>query len=113
MRRSLIRVWYALVVAILTGLFIEQLMSFRLDSLLFWLRLLAFGIALTLSFFVFTGRPARPRIGGVYAEQLRRKDRVISELRERNGLLMQTALKQAEKTREISQHARRLEKQDK
>jgi hypothetical protein len=100
-----IHLWYVLVVSVLTGLLVEHLLTFEPESVLSWFRLALFTGLLILSFFAY---PPRVRIGDAYAEQLRRKDKAIKELQERNELLARTAVRQAEKTREISEKARGL-----
>jgi len=44
-----------------------------------------------------------------YAEQLRRKDREISQLKREKELLMKTALKQSENTTKWMEYAKKLE----
>ena len=48
-----------------------------------------------------------------YQELLKRKDREIDELRNKNELLLKTALKQAQTANEWKEYAQKLEKQTK
>jgi len=47
-----------------------------------------------------------------YAEQLKSKDKIIEELRKENSVLMKTALRQAERTKEWQEMVQRFAKQD-
>jgi len=42
------------------------------------------------------------RLKKSYAEELKRKDKIIEELREQNTIIMKSALKQSEKIEEIT-----------
>ena len=46
----------------------------------------------------------------VYAEELKRKDKLIDDLRQQNKVLMKTALKQSEKNIELQQKIEKVMK---
>lgn len=111
-------IWYILIMVILVSLFFEHALTLHVGNVLYWLRLVAFAFVLIASIFIFLNYPRhissqKPNysLERTYAEQLRRKDKTIQELKKQNAMLMHTALKQAEKTREISERARQLTKQ--
>lgn len=50
------------------------------------------------------------KIEGVYAHELRNRDREISELMKKNELLLKTAIKQSDSANEWKGYAQKLEK---
>ena len=104
--------WYALIVIVLTSLFIEQLFAFNIMDALSWARLILFTCLLISSFFVypFFSETSSEK---AYTNHLERKNHEIKELQKKNGILMQTAMKQAKKTYEISMLAKKITKNQK
>jgi len=115
--RFLLEVWYTFSMIIIISLFFENVLTARVESIAFWLRLIALTAMIVLAFFVILDHRRRaPESDGrsdverAYAEQLRRKDALIGDLKRRNQTLMRTVFRQAEKTSELSRHARQLAK---
>ena len=48
------------------------------------------------------------RIKSVYEEELKRKDKIIAELKEMNSLIMKSALKESEKLTRLTDKFKRL-----
>ncbi len=53
----------------------------------------------------------KSKIEGVYANELRKRDREIADLMKKNELLLKTALKQSNYVNEWKEYAQKLEKQ--
>lgn len=53
------------------------------------------------------------RLEEVYAEELKRKDAIIEELKEQNILIMKSALKQSKKIDELTQKLEKFLKKEK
>ncbi|GEM_PF-6740037 len=116
-RRFLLEVWYTFSMIIIISLFFENVLTARVESVAFWLRLAALTAMIVLAFFVILDHQRKApesdgqrRLERVYTEQLRRKDIIIEDLKRRNQMLLRTAFRQAEKTSELSRHARQLAK---
>lgn len=50
------------------------------------------------------------RLKNYFHEEIKRKDSIIKELKERNEILLKSTIRQAEKTIELNMYARNIEK---
>jgi len=96
----LIKIWFSLISAILVVSLGTLLYSFNFINILHWIALIALVYASGLSLLIYLERPHikdMKEMQDMYGYYLKKKDQQIDELQKRNQLMLNTAMKNAER----------------
>jgi amino acid permease len=112
-RQRLFKIWVFVVIALLIVVFYESVSLFDFGSIAYWIRLTAVLAVLTFTFYIVYTKDnkrgdAREKW---YADELKRRDSQIEDLRTQNSIIMKTSLKQSENAAKWGDYAKRLEEQ--
>ncbi|MBN2421391.1 hypothetical protein JXB27_03885 [Candidatus Woesearchaeota archaeon] len=112
----LLRTWFGLVNSIILIALFLVLFNFEIKNVLNWVSLIALVLALALSMIIYIEKPHAKetiKLKKDYADFLKRKDKIIDEMRQKNDLIFNTAKKRSEADIELAELKKKWEEKTK
>jgi hypothetical protein len=112
----LLKTWFGLVCTILLASLFILIFNFNVTRITHWVSMIALILAVALTILVYLEQPHKKEIARykkIYEDYAFTKDKIISDMKDKNNVLFKTAMKHSEENIQLAELKRKLEEKTK